>query len=78
MVVLNWSCERSVCRSSRPSGTSSTSMGLTENTALPTSVGNSRESRGGCGSTKPPGWSTFSSYAAQPGTTLAIDLRIAV
>ncbi len=78
MVVLNWSCERSVCSSSRPSGTCSTSIGLTVNTALPDSVGNSRLSRGGCGSTNPPGRSTFSSYASQPGTTRAIRRRISV
>ena len=77
-MVLNWSCERIVCSRKRPAGTSSTSSGVDVMTALPLSVSKTRLSRGGCGSTKPPGWSTFSSYDAQPGTTRAIRRRISV
>ena len=77
-MVLNWSCERRVCSSNRPSGTSRTVVGLTVKIARSFSVGNVRLSRGGCGNVKPPGRSTNSSYAAQPGTTRAIRRRIAV
>ena len=53
-------------------------MGVDVITAFPDFVWKVRVSRGGCGSTKPPGWSTFSSYAAQPGTTRAMCRRISV
>ena len=76
MVVLNWSWLRRLCSTRRPSGTETTDIGLTLNRPLSALVGKVRESRGGCGSTKPPGWSTFSSYAAQPGTTCEIALRM--
>ena len=53
MVVLNWSCERSVCRSSRPAGTSSPTKALQVRRALPVAVGNTCWSRGGCGQDEP-------------------------
>ena len=59
MVVLYWSWLRSVCSTSRPGGTGTHSSGLTAKLALPVLVGNSRESRGGCGSWKPSGWRTL-------------------
>jgi hypothetical protein len=47
MVVLNWSWLRIVCSTTRPSGTVTTCIGLTENTARPDAVGKVRVSRGG-------------------------------
>ena len=59
MVVLYWSWLRIVCSTSRPGGTGTHSSGFTAKLALPVLVGNSRESRGLCGSWKPSGWRTF-------------------
>ena len=54
-MVLYWSCERRVCSSSRPSGSSGYSTGAAVKLALPVAVGKRRSSRGACGRAKPPG-----------------------
>ncbi|MCU1563063.1 MAG: hypothetical protein JWN05_1442 [Arthrobacter sp.] len=50
-----------VCSSRRPAGTVGYSSSFAVNTAFPEAVLKLRLSRGGCGSTNPPGWSILAS-----------------
>src|SRR5918996_676348 len=69
MVVLNWSCERTVVSVRRPlPGSTSSGSGASENSARPEGVSNTR-SRARCPMRKPCGWRARLVKAPKPPRT---------
>ena len=75
-MVLYWSCERTVCSSSRPSGITGASNSFAVKFAFPVAVGNVRESRGACGSANPEPRRIRVLNWSNPGITRSIRSRI--